>query len=63
MKMKNNTTAVSKKIFLSATEKKLSVTQFNGNSELNKKKQLNDIKLNVNFGESILRVFIAIFIP
>jgi len=63
MKMKNNTTAVSKKIFLSATEKKLSVTQFNDNSELNKKKQSNDIKLNVNFGESILRVFIAIFIP
>lgn len=61
--MKKITTAVPKKIFLPATENNLTDTQFTDDFYFNKKKQSNDITLNVGFGESILRVFIAIFIP
>lgn len=61
--MKKITTAVPKKIFLSANENKITDIQVNDEFDFNKKKQSNDITLNVGFGESILRVFIAIFMP
>lgn len=61
--MKKITTAVPKKNFLSANNNNLAGIQIKDDFDLTKTQQSNDLKLNVSFGESILRVFIAIFIP